>query len=422
MRNTGGMLLFNLVYGVLAVISWSAFLYKFRDLLRDWRNRELRLVCLSIATFATPFVVASPWLYVRIDRLLGITNIATLVVYCSVAICITCFLALLVSWSSAQNRVRMWHRLIVSYAVVTVAAMITFFSLGDVSDGEHHVDFDTHYAETPYITEFLLVYQLLYTVGMVGLLKMCWRYSKVVDRVWLRRGLRTIAAAAIAGLGYGPIKVITLVWDLVGTSPLGTVNNVVAPMCASVSAWLFSLGFTMPAWGVGFDRARERARNYIAYRRLHPLWVALTRAFPEVVLFPDLHPDNPRRALRDDDLAFLVNRQVIEIRDGQLALQPYFDRAVAQSARDITAARKVPADQVEAIIEAAQIKAALQALKDGGDPTHAADVPHDPAAGDMTGERDWLIRVADAFRRNDVVREVAGTRNGHPRITGAAQA
>ncbi|MFE3325906.1 MAB_1171c family putative transporter [Streptomyces sp. NPDC059176] len=415
------MLLFNLVYGVLAVISWSAFFYKFRDLLRDWKNRELRWVCLAIATFATPFVVASPWLYVRIDRLLGVTNIATLIVYCSVAVCITCFLALLVSWSSAQNRVRMWHRLIVSYAVITVAAMITFFSLGDVSDGEHHVDFDTHYAETPYIVEFLLAHQILYTVGMVGLFRMCWRYAKVVDRVWLRRGLKTIAVGAVAGLGYGPIKIITLVWDLVGTSPLDTVNNVVAPMSASVSAWAFSLGFTMPAWGVGLDRARERARNYLAYRRLEPLWSALTRAFPEVVLLPDLYPENPRRALGHDDLAFLVNRQVIEIRDGQLALQPYVDPAVAHAARDACTARKVPPGQAQAVIEAARIKTALQALADGEDRSHAAAVPHDPAAGDLAGERDWLIRVADAFRRDDVVRHVVAQRPGRRQSTGAAR-
>ncbi|WP_432093344.1 MAB_1171c family putative transporter [Streptomyces sp. bgisy100] len=416
------MLLFNLVYGALALISWSAFFYKVRHLVRDWRNGELRLVCLAIASFATPFVVASPWVYVRVDRLLGIPNIATLIVYCSVAVSIVSFLSLLVSWSSAQDRVTMWHRLIVSYAVITVAAMITLFFLGDVSDGEHHVDFDTYYAETPYITEFLLAHQLLYTVGMVGLARMCRRYAAVVDRVWLRRGLKTIAAGAIAGLGYGPIKIVTLVWDLVGTSPLDEVNNVVAPMSASVSAWLFAAGFTMPAWGVGLDRARERVSQYRAYRRLQPLWSALTRAFPEVILFPDLYPENPRRALRDDDLAFLVSRQVIEIRDAQLALRPYVDPEVSRTARSFGAARGLSADHTEAIAEAAQIKSALRAMEHGRSGQYAVTVPHDPAAGDMGGERDWLIRVAEAFRRYDDLDGMASAAGKEPPRNGAVPA
>jgi hypothetical protein len=411
------MLLFNLVYGVLAVISWSAFFYKLRDLIKDPGNRELRLLCLAIATFATPFVVASPWIYVRIDRALGITNIATLITYTSVAVCLASFLALLVSWSSARDRVKLWHRILVAYAVISVASMITFFSLGDVSDGEHHVDFDVHYAETPYITQFLLIYAVLFVVGMCGLAFMCWRYAGAVDRKWLRRGLRTVAVGAVFGLGYGIPKVASLTWDLLGTSPLHWVSVHVAPMCASVAAWLFAVGFTMPAWGVGLDTTRD----YRAYRRLHPLWKELTEAFPQVVGFPDLYPDTPRQALRHEDLGFLVTRLVWEIRDGQLALRPYYDPAVADAARELCTAKRrsarlrswrpLPADWAEVIVEAAQIKAALRARKAGTSQYHAADVPHDAAAGDVGGERDWLIRVATAFERSKLS-EAAASRTG----------
>ena len=414
------MLLFNIVYGALAVISWSAFVYKLRDLIKDPGNRELRLLCLAIAAFATPFVVASPWLYVRIDKLLGTTNIATLIIYTSVAICLTSFLALLVSWSSTQNRIRLWHRVLVAYAVVTVVSMITLFSLGDVSDAEHATDFDVHYAGTPYITQFLLIYQLLFIVGMTGLTNMCRRYAKAVDRVWLRRGLRVVATGAVFGLGYSIPKAVSLIWDLVGTSPLDFVNMVVAPMCASVAAWMFAVGFTMPAWGVGWENARERVRDYRAYRKLHPLWAALTSTFPEVVLLPDLYPSHPWRALRHEDLSFLVRRQIIEIRDSQLALRPHYDPAVAETARKLGTtkpkrrlgtAKGTHTDQVEAIVEAAQIKAALRAKAAGKEQHHSADVPHDPAAGDMDIERDWLIRVAAAFQRSDVT-EAADGRSG----------
>ncbi|PNG19430.1 MAB_1171c family putative transporter [Streptomyces cahuitamycinicus] len=410
------MLLFNLVYGVLAVISWSAFFYKLRDLARDPGNRELRLLCLAIATFATPFVIASPWMYVRIDRALGVTNIATLFIYTSVAICLTSFLALLVSWSSAKDRIRLWHRILVTYAVITVASMVTLFWLGDVSDGERVIDFDVHYADTPFIREFLLIYTVLFVVGMVGLAFMCWRYAKAVDRPWLRRGLRTVAVGAVFGLGYSVPKATSLIWDMLGTSPLDFVNIHVAPMFASVAAWLFAAGFTMPAWGVGLHNARERLREYRAYRRLHPLWKALTHALPEVVLLPHIHPDNPRRALREDDLPFMVSRLVFEIRDAQLALWPYTNPAVAQSARELCKTRQVPAKKVEALVEATQIKAALRAMEAGDDSHHAEAVPHDPADGDMDAERDWLIRVADAFRRRWLTR-VADAFQGRSDLT-----
>jgi hypothetical protein len=414
------MLLFNVVYGVLAVISWSAFFFKLRDLVRDPGNRELRLLCLAIATFATPFVVASPWAYVRIDRALGVTNIATLFIYTSVAVCLASFMALLVSWSSAKDRIRLWHRALVAYAVISVASMVTLFWLGDVSDGEHVVDFDVHYADTPYIREFLLVYVVLFVVGMIGLAFMCWRYAKAVHRPWLRRGLRVVAVGAVFGLGYALPKGASLAWDMFGTSPLHFISVNVAPMFASIAAWLFAAGFTMPAWGVGLDNARERLTQYRAYRQLHPLWKALTHAFPEVVLFPDLHPDNPRRALREDDLPFMVRRMVFEIRDAQLALRPYTCPAVAESARELCEEQQVPAEEAEALVEATQIKAALRAMEAGGDSHHPAAAPHDPADGDMTAERDWLIRVADAFLRSDLIEDaIARAEVGDPEDSGA---
>ncbi|MGP4002777.1 MAB_1171c family putative transporter [Streptomyces sp. 8N706] len=393
------MLLFNLVYGVLAVITWSAFLYKSRDLLRDWHNRELRLLCLAISTFATPFVFAAPAVYVRVDRLLGTPNIATLITYSSVAVCITSFLALLVSWSSAQHRIRLRHRMLMAYAVATIATLITFFCLGDVSDAEHPVDFDVHYAETPFITPFLLAHQLLFTVGMVGLIRMCWRYSRAVHRPWLRRGLRVVTVGAVFGLGYCLPKVVSLLWDLLGTSPLDFVNSVVAPMSASVSAVLFAVGFTMPAWGAGLDNARDWVTQYRSYRRLHPLWAAVGRVFPEIVLYPD----SSRRAFRD--LKFLVGRQIIEIRDGQLALRPYYDPSVARTARELGEAKGITGDELEAVVEAARLAAALHARTSGaGTTAHAAEAPHDPAAGDIREEALWLIRVADAYRRCPVVK------------------
>ncbi|MEU7156087.1 MAB_1171c family putative transporter [Streptomyces chrestomyceticus] len=426
-------MLHNIVYGILSLVTWSAFFYKAKDLIKDWRNPELRLLSLAIATFATPFVLAAPWLYVRLDALVGYPNLVTLPVYLSVATCLSSFLALLVSWSSAQSKVRLRHRLIVGYAVISVIAMVVLFLMGDVSDAEHPIDFDAYYAHTPYISEFLLVYSLLFAVSMSALMHLCWRYSKAVNKPWLRRGLRVVAVGAVFGLGYAVPKLVSLRWE---SHLADIVNSYVAPMLASISAGLFAVGFTMPAWGVGLDRARQFKADARAYRTLHPLWSAVAEAFPQIVLIQVPSPRmehwgarnlyrifgrliievrDGRFALRrysdpevqhtGTDLKFLVSRQVTEIRDGQLLLLPYYQPQVATEARTRAQAAGLDTDDEEAVVEAAQIAAALQARLSGHTPPQtAAETPHDPADGNIEEEQAWLTRVGRAYHSSPIVK------------------
>ena len=425
-------MLFVVVYGILSVITWSAFAYKVKDLIGDWHNRELRLLCLAISTFATPFVLASPPIYVAIDHALGIANIATLLVYTSVAICLTSFVSLLVSWSSAQDTVRLRHRLLVGYSVSTIVLMAVCFFLGNVSGEEHPTDFDVHFERARYISVFLLSYQLLFTVSMGMLVLLCRRYARAVDKPWLRRGLRLVTVGAVFGLGYSVPKVVNMVWDLLAPSPLHYVSSVVAPMSASVAAALFAVGFTMPAWGAGASNVRAFLASYRSYRRLYPLWSDIAQQYPDVVLFPPTPRDtrwnvrNLRRmagrqvieirdgrlALRphDDpevdhtvqDMDLLLSRQIIEIRDGQLSLRPYYDPDVAHRARARALADGLTGDSAEAAVEAAQISGALRAMAAGASLPGRSDANalHDPADGDLEEETAWLIRVADAYRRS----------------------
>ncbi|MEV7025419.1 MAB_1171c family putative transporter [Kitasatospora sp. NPDC093558] len=431
------MLLLTVVYAVLAVITWTAFFYKVRDLVRDWRNRELQILCLSIATFAAPFVLASPHVYMGIDRLLGVPNIATLIIYVCVAVCVSGFIALLVSWSSAQSGMRVRHWIGVGYSLTTIVAMTVFFFLGNVDGVEHPVDFDVTFAEVPYISVFLLSYQLLFTTSMVMLIVLCRRYAAAVDRPWLRRGLRTVALGAFFGLGYGVPKILNMLWDQIGTSPLHTVSSIAAPLSASVSALLFSVGFTMPAWGEGADRLRDLVVSYRAYKRLYPLWHDLATAFPELVLLPPNDRQQPWSArallarpaieIREgrmtlaprggqqgdnqqadslQDLDLLVARQRVEIRDAQLRLRPYYTDTAADAARDLARGRDLAPDEVEAAVEAAQVSVALR--------THAAGAPvpapapgrHEPVAVDPAEEVAFLVKVAVAYTSSPVVAAV----------------
>ncbi|MGW2248776.1 MAB_1171c family putative transporter [Kitasatospora sp. NPDC001660] len=434
------MLLLTVVYGILSVITWSAFVYKVRDLARDWRNRELQLLCLSIATFAAPFVLASPHVYMGIDDVLGVPNIATLIIYICVAVCVTGFIALLVSWSSAQGGFRLRHWIGVGYSLATLVVMTVCFFLGNVDGPEHPVDFDVTFEAVPYISTFLLSYQLLFTTSMVMLIVLCRRYAKAVDRLWLRRGLLTVALGAWFGLGYGVPKVANMVWDLFGPSPLHDVSSIAAPLSASVSAMLFSIGFTMPGWGAGASRLKDLAAAYRSYTRLYPLWCDLATAFPELVLFTPnerqepwsvrdllsrprieiregrmvLQPRDSHEADTLQDLDLLVTRQRVEIRDAQLRLRPYFTESVAQEARDLARKRKLTPDEVEAAVEAAQMSVALRAHTAGALVPATATSLHAPTAVDPAEEVSWLVKVAVAYKTSPVVAAVTA------RFAGAA--
>ncbi|MGW2641615.1 MAB_1171c family putative transporter [Streptomyces sp. NPDC001348] len=393
-------MLFNVVYGMLSLITWSAFAFKLRDLARDWRNKELQQLCLAIATFAAPFGFAAPPVYTRIDALVGTPNITSLIIYTTVDICLTSFVALLVSWSSAQSKVRLHHRLILGYAIATVTTNWVLFFLGDATDTSHALDFDVHYAKSAYIWEFLLVHQTLFTVSMIGLIRLCWRYSRIVDEPWLRRGLRIVTAGAVAGLGYSLPKAMSLICDKLGISSLAFVNSVVAPMFASVSAALFAVGFTMPAWGVGLSRATAWISDYRTFRRRYPLWQAITQAFPEVVL---VTPPASRRELVGD-LRFFLGRQVIEILDGEMRLRSHLDTDLSRMTREIVAKQNITGDEAVAVAEAAQIAAALQARSSGHDASegHGTDLD-DAADGDLDKEGARLTQVAVAFSTSTVI-------------------
>ncbi|MFF4549344.1 MAB_1171c family putative transporter [Streptomyces sp. NPDC001435] len=393
-------MLFNVVYGMLSLITWSAFAFKAKDLARDWGNKELQLLCLAIGTFAAPFGFAAPAVYVRVDALVGTPNITSLIIYTTVEICLTSFLALLVSWSSTQSKVRLRHRLILGYAIATVTTNWVLFFVGDATDASHPLDFDVHYARTAYISEFLLVHQTLFTVSMIGLIRLCGRYSKIVSKPWLRRGLRVVTVGAVTGLGYCLPKAISLIWDKLGMSPLNFVNSVVAPMFASVAAALFAVGFTMPAWGVGLGRVTAWISDYRTFHRRYPLWQAITHAFPEVVL---VAPPASRRELARD-LPFFLSRQVIEILDGEMRLRPYHDAEISRMAREIVAAQNITGDEADAVTEAAQIAAALQARSAGHDASegHGPDFD-DVANGDLNKEGARLAQVAEAFSTSNVI-------------------
>jgi hypothetical protein len=258
------------------------------------------------------------------------------------------------------------------------------------------------YGRTPYVAESIMV-----CLGMIGYTSadMVWhflRYARLVDRHWLRRGLRLMAISSMFALAYSLItlaSVVALRLDLA----IHDRTRPIAALLANSTVLVFIAGSTMPAWGPKLQRLR-------AYRQLRPLWRALCQATPEVVF----DAPNPRRLgrWRIPDLDFRLYRRIIEIRDSRLALRPYLDQDATAAARRLAQAAGLHGDALRAVVEASVLADAIYAKADGR-PAQAHPMDDTPGGMDLAGELAWLTEVAKAFAGSPIVAAIAARANDH---------
>ncbi len=400
-------LAYNLFAPIGAAIIWSAVIYKLRDLRKDPHNLALRALCAALTFPALAYTLAAPWISVRVDDALGIPNVATLLIYGSDVVHTAFAQLLLLAWTHPHGQVWARFRWRVLAVGLALAGMATLFLMASVRE-ERPTDFNEVYATTPYVTEFLLVFYVTFGASMAALGQLCWRYAGMVGRLWLRRGLRLVAVGTGFGLGYCVCEMIYISARLAGENPRAW--NIAALLIAGAGAPVLCAGLTLPAWGPQLSTTFAWLHSYHSYRKLRPLWLALYRAVPEIALVPPTSLAADRLPIRD--LGFRLYRRVIEIRDGRLALRPYFSPQVTVATRRLARAAGLRGDELEATVEAAGLKAALRVNARGSTVTTLTladdgDQSHSPAGGSLSEESAWLVRVAQAFRHSPVVVAVA---------------
>lgn len=110
---------------------------------------------------------------------------------------------------------------------------------------------------------------------------------------------------------------------------------------------------------------------------------------------------NCRRWRRD--AGFLLYRQVIEIRDGQLALRPYIDPGVAEAATALAWRAGLLDEEIQTTAEAAAVAAGIAAKKQG---RQRAEPPAQGAVAggsDLNAEIAWLTKVSRAFTTSPII-------------------
>jgi hypothetical protein len=373
-------------FGLVALSAWSVLAYKLRHLRQTPGNWFLAAWCLAGLMVASSETLAMPPVASFLEQRTGVLAIWYLgpTVMIGPTVVLTLHL-----WTHPPAQAWRRTRPLFVVCAAVVLTMLVLDVLGRVDPRlvdipGHAEQAETLYGATRHVRDAVLLYSVTLACTDVYLTRLFWRYAKLVDRRWLRRGLRCVGwgtatmvasftglAVVLIGLRFSAdVAAVELLW----------------PALASLGVFLAVVGGAIPLWGPWYD-------SLTAHRQLYPLWTALSCAHPEILL-------DQSRAVRAQRwlpwrIHYVLYRRVIEIRDGWLALRPYLP-ATAMEGDQVP--EPAPAtDLARATRAARDLDAALRAEQSGRAPQRQP-VPSLVAGGqDLTEELAWLTKVAAAF-------------------------
>ncbi|GLV99267.1 MAB_1171c family putative transporter [Streptomyces lavendulae] len=355
----------------------------------QWRDPLLRSVCALLVLATAVFTFAAPPTIEAVNRWTGIPNFSAPLVYCLMTAFSASCLVLMFNWRGgpAQEIRRTSVRWITGYSVVVVA-IVVFFLLGKASV-ERLRDFDTYYANTPYVRLMIVSYLVAHSVAAATMVAMCWRWSVQV-RGWLRAGLVIIVSGYSISLTYDATKLSAVGARWLGHD-LDVLSTYVAPPLASAAALVSAVGFVLP---LVCQRVSDSWQTWTTYRRLGALWREVSSTAPSgspCVRMSWWSPAEIRVIQRESD-----------IHDGFLRLGPRFDRRHRDRAYERARAAGADEETARAVADAAMVAAAVRtpSAAPGGTADGGADGERVLVTAD--GPRD-LVRISDALRHSPVV-------------------
>ncbi|MEU6868636.1 MAB_1171c family putative transporter [Streptomyces sp. NPDC046876] len=375
-------------------------------LVQGWRSPMVRSVCALIAMGATGWFFAAPPVVARVNRLTGVPNFSAPLVYCIVLGFSCASLVLIIHWRGGPAETVRRH--VLGWILGTVAAaaiLAALFALGD-APVERRRDFDTYYANTPFVREMIVWYLLAHTATATVVSVTCWRWAAEVSSGWVRYGLRTLVTGFAFNLAFGVLKGIAVAARWLD-SDLDVLSTSVAPPVGSIGAGLGTCGFLMPLVG---PRLEEAWRAWRSYRRMYPLWRALYA-----------HPEARSSAIRLPwwaGIELRATQRATQVADGIHDLSPYIDPAHRPLWEEQAAAAGCAAHEVDIAADARMVRAALRAREDrqrhgsGEEAPSPADL-HVRLYVGGTGH-EWFGRLGAHFARLDTRGEPlgAGSRSG----------
>ncbi len=268
-------------YYIPASVLGIALLAKTPSLLRDWRNPTVVTVYALILLPCAGFVLSAPPTVSAVNRAASISNLSALLVHCIMTAYACASLVLLDHWRGeagerdrTRRRVRVW----LTGCCTVIAALVVLFALGEVPV-ERPRDFDTYYADSPFISVMLVLYLLTYVVAGAATTVVCWSWILDIGRRTaqrrrtavdssLRVGLLVLVVAGLANVIFGSFKLAAIAARWAG-GEWDALNESLSPFI-SVSGMMIGMGLLVPAYGPPLiDRVWQPLVGICALR---PLW------------------------------------------------------------------------------------------------------------------------------------------------------
>ncbi|AZM92075.1 MULTISPECIES: MAB_1171c family putative transporter [Streptomyces] len=377
-------------YYIPAAAMAVALVCKLPALRANGRDPLLRSVFVLLLLGGSVFTFAAPPTIAAVNRWTGVPNVSAPLVYCLMTAFSASCLVLMFNWRGgpAQEIRRTSQRWIAGYSVVIVA-IVVLFALGD-APVERLRDFDTYYANTPYIRLMITAYLLAHNAAVLMMVSMCWRWSLRVGG-WLRAGLVIIVAGYTISLAYDASKMSAVAARWLGHD-LDYLSTYLAPPLAAFAALVSSVGFVLP---LACQRVSDSWRTWSTYRHLGALWHEVQSTVPRGTPCVRMSWWSPA--------AIRVIQRESDIHDGFLRLGPAFDRHHRDTAYERARAAGADEETARAVADAAMVVAAVRAATAAPEAAGSGDEERVPLLAD--GPRD-LVRISHALRHSPLVAAV----------------
>lgn len=388
----------SVLYPLCAVVAGLALLYKLRVLRTDRSVTQVALLGNFFFLFVT-YTVSTPVVWAALSGTVGIVNFSGLLSQSCVVLLTACQQVVLLhlthdaplAWRKARPR-------LIGLGLVLVA-MVALFAAA-TSRGEKPDDFALDSAR--YYPAYLTLYLLAYAANQIDVGVLGWRYARIAPHPWMRRGLYLIAATLPFALVYTGCRAADIVAAQFGVG--GQAWEPVAQVAVTIATLSKTLGWILPDWGRHLTALWGRFTDYRAFRELGPLHREVTSQIPEPVLH--LEPDT--------DLRTRLYRRLVEIRDAQWALRVWTPAAVAGAAEERALAAGLAGTDLAATVEAAQLRAALEARAAQRRPALHPQTPRVAEPEDLAAELAFQRKLARAFTTSPIVRAAATRAAAHP--------
>ncbi len=248
-----------------------------------------------------------------------------------------------------------------------------------------------------------LVLLTYYCPALWRIATLAWRCSRRTHVRHIDMGMRAISFAAAADLALILLRTAATIERSSGT-PVAEPEITAIAVAQAVVAIQVIGGATVSIWFPGLAMLSRQGLLWCAYWRLHLLWATLRHAVPQIEL--------PRQPGTRFNVRYRLHRRVIEIRDAQLILKPYWRSDISDQAAAAARSARLTPERRRAVVEAAVIVTALDTWQQDTPARYGGTSPEHASAAlsnNLRAEATHLILVSQAMRHSRIVQHLTHT-------------